>query len=116
MLTCHFQLKMKSKTECHFSMYRFSAKMNYLPLPSTLNLLLVEFIHILTDDKKSCTYKFCNVLTCFRVCSSCTKLHTELVCLKRVFLENGYPENFINKCFKRFMDNLHVVEETTLTV
>ena len=27
-----------------------------------------------------------------------------------------YPENFITKCLKRFMDNLHVVKETTLTV
>ena len=49
-------------------------------------------------------YKFGTVHTlaerCFRICSSWTKLHIELVCLKRIFLKNGYPENFINKCFK----------------
>ena len=33
-----------------------------------------------------------------------------------MFLKNGYPEDFINKCFKKFMDNIHVVKETTLTV
>ena len=32
------------------------------------------------------------------------------------FLNNGYPVNFINKCFKRFMDNIRSVKETTLTL
>ena len=32
-----------------------------------------------------------------------------------IFL-NGYPEIFINKCFKIFMDNIYVVKKTTLTV
>ena len=31
------------------------------------------------------------------------------------FLTNGYPDNFVNKYFKRFMDNIHVVKKTTLT-
>ena len=66
------------------------------------------------------TYKFGTVYTlayrCFRICSSWTKLHNELVCLKEIFLKNGYPEDFINKCFKKFMDNIHVVKEFTLTV
>ena len=66
------------------------------------------------------TYKFGTVYTltyrCFRICSSWTKLHNELVCLKETFLKNDYPKYFINKCFKKFMDNIHVVKETTLTV
>ena len=66
------------------------------------------------------TYKFGTVYTlayrCFRICSSWTKLHNELVCLNETFLKNGYPEDFINKCFKKFMNNRHVVKETTLTV
>ena len=66
------------------------------------------------------TYKFGNAYTlayrCFQICSSWTKLHNELVCLKETFLKNGYPEDFINKCFKKFMDNIHVAKETTLTV
>ena len=51
----------------------------------------------------------------FRVCSSLTKLHTELVCRKLIVLKNGYPETFINKCFNILMDNIHVVKESTLT-
>ena len=72
------------------------------------------------DSFLSSSYKFSTVYTlvyrCFRICSSWTKLHNELVCLKETFLKNGYPEDFINKCFKKFMDNIHVVKETTLTV
>ena len=29
---------------------------------------------------------------------------------------NGYPENFINKCFKKFLDNIHLVKENIPTV
>ena len=47
-----------------------------------------------------------------RICSSWTKLHNELVCLKESFY--AYHEDFINKCFKKVMDNIHVVKETTL--
>ena len=65
-------------------------------------------------------YKFGTVCTlayrCLQICSSWTKLHNELVCLKEIFFKNGYSEDFINKCFKKFMDDVHVVKETTLTV
>ena len=53
---------------------------------------------------------------CLWLCSSCIKLNTELLLVKQFFLKNGYPENFINECFKNFMDNIHLVKETTLTV
>ena len=53
---------------------------------------------------------------CLQICSSWTKLHIELVCLKEIFFKNGYPEDFINNCFKKIMDNMHVVKETTVTV
>ena len=53
------------------------------------------------------TYKFGTVYTlayrCLRICSSWTKLHNELVCLKEIFLKNSYLEDFKNKCFKKFM-------------
>ena len=48
MLTCHLQLKMKNKTEFPFLIYRLFVKIKHLPLLFTLNLLLVEFIYILT--------------------------------------------------------------------
>ena len=47
-LTCHLQLKVKSKAECPFSMYRLFLKIKRLPLLPTVNLPLVELIHILT--------------------------------------------------------------------
>ena len=37
---------------------------------------------------------------CFRICSSWTKVHRQLLSRKQIFLRNGYPETFINKCFK----------------
>ena len=65
------------------------------------------------------TYNFGTVYTlayrCFRICSCWTKLHNESVSLKETFLKHGYPEDFINKCFKTFMDNIHVLKEITLT-
>ena len=66
----------------------------------------------------TCKFGTVNILAdrCFRICSSWTKSHNQLVCLKEFFLKNGYPKDFINKCFKKFMDNIHVVKETILTV
>ena len=48
---------------------------------------------------------------CFRICSDWTKFHLELVKLIGVFKNNGYPENFINNCFKVFLDNKYRVRE-----
>ena len=31
-------------------------------------------------------------------------------------MKKGYPEGFINKRFKKFMDNICVVKEATLTI
>ena len=48
MLTCHLQLKVKSKTECPFFMYRLVVKLKHSPPLSTVDLPLVEFVDILT--------------------------------------------------------------------
>ena len=48
MLTCHLRLKVKSKTECPFLMYRLFVKVRHLAPLSTVNLPLVEFIHNFT--------------------------------------------------------------------
>ena len=42
------EAKQNSKTECPFAMYKLFVKIKHLPLLSTVNLPLVEFIHILT--------------------------------------------------------------------
>ena len=31
-------------------------------------------------------------------------------------MENGYPENFIDKCFKKFLNNIHLVKENVPAV
>ena len=49
---------------------------------------------------------------CFRICSDWTKFHFELVKLIDVFMNNGYPENFI----KVFLDNKYRVREKVITV
>ena len=103
MLTCHLKLKVKSKAECLFSIYRLFVKIKHLPLLSTVNLLLVEFIHILTTLYQS-TYKSGTVYRhsyrSLQICSRWTKLHYELVCLEETFLKIGYPKDFVDKCFK----------------
>ena len=53
---------------------------------------------------------------CFRICSDWTKFHKELVKLTDVFKNNGYPENFINNCFKVLLDNKYRIQEKVITV
>ena len=59
---------------------------------------------------------------CFSICSSWSKFHNELAILKEVFLKNGYPVSFIDKCFKSFLNQVYLkrpevqtVEKKTLT-
>ena len=52
----------------------------------------------------------------FRICSNWTQFHTELIFMKGIFRKNGYPENFIDKCFKKFLNNVHLVKENVPTV
>ena len=65
-------------------------------------------------------YKFGMVYTlvyrCFHICSNWTQFHTELTFLKVIFQKNGYPENFTDKCFKKFLNNIHLVKENVPTV
>ena len=37
---------------------------------------------------------------CFTIFSDLTKIDEDLNLLKRVFLKNGHPLSFIDKCFK----------------
>lgn len=36
------------------------------------------------------------------ICSDSAKFHNDLRFLKNLFLKNGYPASFIDKCFKTF--------------
>ena len=53
---------------------------------------------------------------CFQICLDWTKFHLELVKLIYIFKNNGYPENFINNCFKVFLGNKYRVREKVITV
>ena len=66
-------------------------------------------------------YKFGVVYTlvyrCFHISSNWTRqFHIELTFLKGIFRKNGYPENFIDKCLKKFLNNVHLVKENVPTV
>ena len=53
---------------------------------------------------------------CFQICSDWTKFRLELVKLTDVFKNNRYHENFINNCFKVFLDNKYKIQEKVITV
>ena len=65
-------------------------------------------------------YKFGMVYTffyrCFRICSNWTQFYTELIFLEGIFQKNDCPKNFIDKCFKKFLNNVHLVKENVPTV
>ena len=65
-------------------------------------------------------YKFGMVYTliyrCFRICSNWTQFHTELIFLKGIFQKNGYPKNFIDKYFKKFLNDVDLGKENVPTV
>ena len=56
------------------------------------------------------------VYRCFQICSNWTQFHTEWISLKGIFQKNGYPENFIDKCFEKFLSKVHLVKENVPTV
>ena len=56
------------------------------------------------------------IYRCFTLCSDWSKFHRELVTLKEIFQRNGYPKSFIDKCFKKFLDRLHIIKPTSATV
>ena len=53
---------------------------------------------------------------CFWISSDWTKFHLELIKLIDVFKSNGYPDNFINNCFKVFVDNKYTIQTKVITV
>ena len=92
-------------------------KKTSLPLLSTANQLLAEFIPISFLPSSNKIVLLPTLLyRCFRICSDWTKLHLELFKLTDVFKNNGYPENFINNCFKVFLDNKYRIQEEAITV
>ena len=56
------------------------------------------------------------VFTCFRICSDWNKFHKEIIFLKDMFLKNGYPTSFIDKCFKTLLDQLFIKKPQVLNL
>ena len=52
----------------------------------------------------------------FRICSSWSMFHQQLILLRGIFKKNGYPENFIDRCFKLFLDRIQILKEKVPTV
>ena len=52
----------------------------------------------------------------FSICSNWTQFHTGLAFLKEIFQKNGYPWNFIDKYFRKFLNNIHLFKENVPTV
>ena len=51
------------------------------------------------------------VYRCFSTSSNYTQFHVELAFAKAIFGKNGHPENFIDKCCKTFLNNIHPVRK-----
>ena len=73
--------------------------------------------------KHSClpdTYKIGMIYTlvdrCFRICSSWSMFHQQLIPLREIFQKNGYPDNFIDICFKLYLNRIHILKEKIPTV
>ena len=66
------------------------------------------------------TYKIGMIYTlvnrCFRICSSWSMFHQQLILLRQIFQKRGYPENFIDRCFKLFLNRIHILKEKVPTV
>ena len=92
--------------------YKFTTTIYQKPSFSSLYRSFESFLPSL--------YKFGIVNTlvyiCFLICSNWTQFHTKFSFLKGIFQKNGYPENFIDKCFKKFLNNIHLIKENIPTV
>ena len=65
-------------------------------------------------------YKFGLVYTllyrCFSLVSDLSKFHNEVEILKKLFIKNGYPSKFVDKCIFKFMNKKFAPISTVLTV
>ena len=52
----------------------------------------------------------------FRICSSWSLFHQHLILLREIFQKNGYPENFIDRCFSLFLNRIRILKEKVPTV
>ena len=81
----------------------------------TLSGVYTHFDSFLRD-----TYKIGMIYTlvngCFRICSSWSMFHQQFILLREIFQKNGYPENFIDRYFKLFLNRIPILKEKVPTV
>ena len=53
---------------------------------------------------------------CFEIYSNWSMFHQQLILLREIFNKNGYPDNFIDRCFKLFLNRIHILKEKVPTV
>ena len=76
------------------------------------NQLIVMYSRILIAFFLSGTYKgmsYTLVSRCFQVCSNWSMFHS-------IFQKSGYPENFIDRLLKLFLNRIHILIEKVPTV
>ena len=52
----------------------------------------------------------------FILCSSYENFYREIETLKSIFKENNVPQNFVNQCIKKFLNELLIKKEFNLMV
>ena len=66
------------------------------------------------------TYKISVIYTLvnryFQICSRWSMFHQQLILSREIFQKNYYPENFIDKCFKLFLNSINILKEKVPTV
>ena len=71
-------------------------------------------VYIHFDSFLPNTYKIGMIYTlvnrCFRICSNWSMFHSQLNFLREIFEKNGYPENFIDRCFMSFLNRIHILK------
>ena len=82
---------------------------------STFSGVYTHFDSFLSD-----IYKISMIYTlidrCFWICSSWLIFHQQLILLRKIFHKNGYPEKFIDICFKLLLNRIHILKERVSAV
>ena len=81
----------------------------------TFSGVYTHFDSFLPTDHKVCMI-YALAYQCFKICSNGTIFHEELNFLKHVYLKNGYPLSFFDKCFKMVVNKLVIKRPQGATV
>ena len=109
MLTCHFLREQNNKVS-FLDVNVISEQDKFIT--SANEKLFGSFLH--DTYKIGIIYNLVN--RCFWICSSWSIFHIQLILLREIFQKNGFSENFIDRCFKLFLNRIHILKEKVPTV